>query len=418
LARALAPGRVERVQTTPNGSMTVTTETAENRPQGAPPPQPRRLERSRQDRVLAGVCGGLARYLGVDPVLVRIVVVAAMVFGGFGAVAYLAAWLLVPEEGAERPLLGGARQRQSVQIAAIVLLALAAVSAFGIWTDAGFVVGGWPFLLLMAGAAVIWFVVERDRPGSTDQAPGAAAAAEGDETTVAAGEPAVAAPAPAPRRGSFAVTAIAAGGVCLLVGAFGALDAAGAVDLGWGGLVAVAIVATGVALVASSFFGGARALIPLGIVLALLLGGTAAAGVSFNGGVGEREYRVRDGDELRGRYALGVGHLMLDLRGIELAQGTTRVSADLDVGMLEIVAPDGRFLDDTDVRAGDGGRGTGGFDVRRTIVVGDGARRLEIDAHVGVGAIVMSRRPGNDGDWERSSSDPLPRTAPFAGVLR
>lgn len=394
----------------------MTTETADTRPQGAPPPPPpRRLERSRDERVLAGVCGGLAGHLGVDPVLVRIVVVAAMVFGGFGAVAYLAAWLLVPEEGAERPLLGGARQRQSVQVAAVVLIALAVVSVFGFWADAGFVFGGWPVVALMAGAATIWFVVERDRPGRAEPA-GASDAPEGEETAGAPGETDAA--APAPRRGSFAVTAIAAGGVCLLVGAFGALDAAGAVDLGWGGLVAVAIVATGVALVASSFFGGARALIPLGILLALLLGGTAAAGVSFNGGVGEREYRVRDGDELRGRYELGVGHLMLDLRGIELAQGMTRVAADLDVGMLEIVAPDGRFLDDSDLRAGDGGRGTGGVDLTRTIVVGEGARRLEIDAHVGIGAIVLSRRPGNDGDWEWSSRGPLPRTAPFAGVLR
>jgi phage shock protein C len=57
---------------------------------------PRRLYRSRDDRKIAGVCGGLARYLGVDPVLIRIgaVVLAAM---GPGLIAYAAAWILVPE---------------------------------------------------------------------------------------------------------------------------------------------------------------------------------------------------------------------------------------------------------------------------------------------------------------------------------
>ena len=57
---------------------------------------PRPLLRSRDDRKLAGVCGGLADYLGVDPVLVRIaaVVLAAM---GPGLVAYAAAWILMPQ---------------------------------------------------------------------------------------------------------------------------------------------------------------------------------------------------------------------------------------------------------------------------------------------------------------------------------
>jgi phage shock protein C len=61
----------------------------------SPTNTPRRLYRSRDDKKLAGVCGGLARYLGIDPVLVRIgaVVLAAM---GPGLVAYAAAWILVP----------------------------------------------------------------------------------------------------------------------------------------------------------------------------------------------------------------------------------------------------------------------------------------------------------------------------------
>lgn len=420
----------------------MTAETTDQQPQRTPEPPPRRrLERSRDERVIAGVCGGIARQFGVDPVLVRIVVIASVVFGGFGAVAYGAAWLLVPEEGAQKPLLGGVEQRQTMQVALVVGIAVAAVGLLGIWADAGFLFGGWPVVLVLFGAAVVWFVLERDRSGADADAatrvapapgaagPGAAGPAGGEATAAfgAAGgdggdeEPPLdaGAPEPARRRGSFAVTAIAAGAVCVVVGIAGALDAADVVGLGWGGVAAIAVVATGVALVASSFFGGARALIPLGILLALLLGGTAAAGVSFNGGVGERDYRVLHGDDLRGRYELGIGHLQLDLRDIELAEGTTRVEADLDVGMIEVIADDGRFLEGGDERVREDGQASGGVDVERTIVVGDGDRRLEIDAHVGVGVVAVSDHPGqNDDEWEWSSRrDPLP-DGPFAGVLR
>src|SRR3712207_551985 len=62
---------------------------------------PRRFLRSRTDRMLAGVAGGLGRYFGVDPVLVRIALVVLTFFGGAGALLYLAVVLLVPNEGEE-----------------------------------------------------------------------------------------------------------------------------------------------------------------------------------------------------------------------------------------------------------------------------------------------------------------------------
>ena len=68
----------------------------------APATTPRRLLRSRDDKKLAGVCGGLARYFNVDPVLVRVVAVVLAAMGP-GLVAYAAAWILIPSEdpGAE-----------------------------------------------------------------------------------------------------------------------------------------------------------------------------------------------------------------------------------------------------------------------------------------------------------------------------
>jgi phage shock protein C len=57
-----------------------------------------RLRRSRTDRMLAGVCGGLAESLGVDPALMRVGMVALTVLGaGAPVVLYAAVWLLAPE---------------------------------------------------------------------------------------------------------------------------------------------------------------------------------------------------------------------------------------------------------------------------------------------------------------------------------
>lgn len=69
-------------------------------PMTPPPtnPAPRRLVRSRDDRWIAGVCGGVAAYLGVDANLVRLVVVLGTVLGlGSLLIVYVAAWILMPE---------------------------------------------------------------------------------------------------------------------------------------------------------------------------------------------------------------------------------------------------------------------------------------------------------------------------------
>jgi phage shock protein C len=67
-------------------------------PNAPPPSETRALRRTRDPRVVAGVCGGLARYLGLDIVLVRIVFVVLAVFGGSGVVLYLIGWIAIPEE--------------------------------------------------------------------------------------------------------------------------------------------------------------------------------------------------------------------------------------------------------------------------------------------------------------------------------
>lgn len=58
----------------------------------------RRLTRSVVDKKIAGVCAGLARYLGVDVTVLRIIFLISLFFGSLGFWAYLIAWLVTPEE--------------------------------------------------------------------------------------------------------------------------------------------------------------------------------------------------------------------------------------------------------------------------------------------------------------------------------
>jgi phage shock protein C len=77
---------------------------ASEAPGPAPEADARVLRRSREDRVIFGVAGGLARYLGVDTVVVRIAFVLLAVFGGSGILLYLVGLLVMPEERPGEPV--------------------------------------------------------------------------------------------------------------------------------------------------------------------------------------------------------------------------------------------------------------------------------------------------------------------------
>ena len=63
----------------------------------------KRLYRSSDDRMIAGVCAGLAEYMGVDPVLVRLAMVLFTLAGGSGIIIYVIAWIIMPERPEEQP---------------------------------------------------------------------------------------------------------------------------------------------------------------------------------------------------------------------------------------------------------------------------------------------------------------------------
>jgi phage shock protein PspC (stress-responsive transcriptional regulator) len=62
-----------------------------------------RLLRSKTDRFLGGVCGGLGRYLGFDPTVIRLVFLLLIFGTGWGVVLYIALWILLPAEGSPEP---------------------------------------------------------------------------------------------------------------------------------------------------------------------------------------------------------------------------------------------------------------------------------------------------------------------------
>jgi phage shock protein PspC (stress-responsive transcriptional regulator) len=117
-------------------------------------PQVKRLERTKSPRIFAGVCGGLARYFGLSPAVFRLGLIVLTLLGGAGILVYLAAVLVIPEEGADQSfaerVLSERRDRPwpliglgLVGVAVAVLLAQAAAGA------------GW-VLVLIAGLIVLW----------------------------------------------------------------------------------------------------------------------------------------------------------------------------------------------------------------------------------------------------------------------
>src|SRR5690242_12275953 len=109
--------------------------------QGAP-----RLHRSRSDRKLWGVCGGMAEFLGVDPTWVRLAFVAVAMLGGAGVVAYLVLAIVLPVDDAGGHVLSRTDSRQvaGVALIGIGLIAMVGVLGWFAWVDWRLV---WPVVM-------------------------------------------------------------------------------------------------------------------------------------------------------------------------------------------------------------------------------------------------------------------------------
>ena len=118
-----------------------------------------RLERSRHDRWIAGVAGGIGHHIGVQPSIVRVALVVLSFAAGFGLIIYVLTWLLAPLEaesdGAEAPprRIRLPSAGRAIGIGLVIVGVLALLWIAGLWFEGNFV---WPVVLAAIGFAVLW----------------------------------------------------------------------------------------------------------------------------------------------------------------------------------------------------------------------------------------------------------------------
>lgn len=297
-------------------------------------PPPRQLTRSRSDRMIGGVCGGLGRYFNVDPLLFRIGAVALVFLGGTGLLLYLAALLLVPNEGEAAPIAPGAqgRNRAVVLLAVIVLLLI----AFPFLLVGGALVAGIgiPLAVLVGAGVLVWWLVSGEGPS-------------GDAGDIA-------------RRAALGVGVLILCFVLFIVAGFGA-----AAGPDW--LIPALVIFAGAAIATGAFLKPVRWLVPPALTIALAAGIVAASGIDLDGGIGQREYRPGTVADLRDRYELGIGELIVDLSDADLPKGDVPLDVDVGIGQARVILPDDVCVATTaDVGVGNVhvfGRDQGGVDV-------------------------------------------------------
>ena len=362
------------------------------------------LRRSRRHRMLAGVCGGLGEHFGLDPVIFRIGFAALVVLGGSGILLYILAWLLIPEEGHHRSLGEHVvRRGPRRSTLGVVLIVIAGVLVLHDLTHAHWVPAA--ALVALGVALLVWREDRGPRPPLDSFSPPTAPdtppvpqppASTGGTATLTAPAP----PVPPRRRErrersplgrtTFSVILIAAGAAVFL-------NQSDAFHISLEGFLAVALMLTGLGLVVGAWWGRARGLIALGIVITLVLGAASVVDVPLKGGIGDRRYVPSSASELRREYHLSIGQLTLDLTHVPLRDRVVRLDVSVGLGQLELVVPD-----DVTVRAhaqlgagntdlfGHEDNGVG-IDVRRTASGVGGQGRLVVELHAGLGHAEVRR---------------------------
>lgn len=377
-----------------------------------------RLRRSVDDRWVAGVSGGLARHLDVDPVILRVAFVVLAFFGGAGLLLYGACWLLVPEDGSDEAAITlDSRSRT------IALLSVGVLAAFALLGDStGFFWFPWPLAII--ALVVVLFMTRKDRRRSATPPPGSGGAApassettpyEGtyestgyagttyrgpgpyQDTTVQGptysyqGTTYVAPPRNPRRRGPilfwFTLALIA-----LAVGILGIVDVAG-VAVADSAYPALAVGITGLMLLVGSVYGRAGGLILLGLLTTVPMVAVTAAGQWEGDRISETPQSAA---EVQSTYDFGAGELELDLSRVDDIEGLDgrNIRVEGGAGQIDLIVPDGMDVDVSGQVGGPGavtlfGQQRGGIatSARGFHNGGPDAPRLTIDAQLGVGEI-------------------------------
>lgn len=390
----------------------------------------RRLERRTSNRVLGGVAGGLADYLNVDPLLIRVGFAGLMLFSGAGIPLYLLGWLFIPLAGRQDSLATGwlrsLTQRGGIGAVVAVALILIAVGVLSspirmpldgsyysfyvpteIWFALGIAIIG-IFLLLPRGQGGTGAARPPAAPGGPDAGSSSAAALE--STSAAMGSttsapsywsappapPAPAIPAEPPRPASPL-------GWYAVAGAFIALGVVALVDSATPGAVQLAdyfgavLLALGIGLIVGAWFGHARLTILLGLLVLPFALGSSFVNVPFSGGFGSRSVEAFTVQDVRPEYHLSAGSFYFDLTQLADDTGTAELAATVGGGDIRVIVPDNANVD----VSGSIGLGRlwllGGEQVGSTLsqrVVGDpdaGGPTIILRLQAGIGEIYVQR---------------------------
>jgi len=370
--------------------------------------------------MVAGVAGGTAQYLGVDPTLVRLGFVVASFFGGFGLLAYLVMAVVVPQDDGTGAPVEGRPPTWAIVLLGIVGLIVLPGPFFG-WGDGWFFGVGMLWLVALIGVSVLAYrAIRGERPLFGSGAGGDPAEAK---TQVAGAEAKtqVAGDGAAPRLVrllAIVLLVMVALGAAVSVAALGAFATA----TGNGAIVAGIVIALGIGLAATAFFGdgakrGAPWLLAAAMILAVPSGAVAAADVRFDGGIGERSYSPASADDIPAEgYELGMGQMKIDLRELDIPAGqSVRLPAEVGLGQLVVSVPSGTCV--TGHAEAKGGellvRGESNSGASPEFDQGPAPEstlpQVEIDAELQFGQLVVTDRdpdefgdhdggPGSDGD--------------------
>jgi phage shock protein PspC (stress-responsive transcriptional regulator) len=306
-----------------------------------------RLRRtSGPDKRIAGVAGGLARHLDIDPVILRVAFVVLVFFGGAGLILYGACWLLVPQDGDDKaPIHLDDRSRTVALVAAGVIAILALL---------GDSVGGldfpWPLAIIALIALVALTTLDRrrERPRPTapavphQQVPGTN---EFQPTTAPGSTWAPPAPTttwtppprvPNPRRRGPILFWFTLALAALGIGVLGIVDLAGA-PVANAAYPALVVATCGVMLLVGAFYGRAGGLILVALLATLGMVGAAAADHIDD----PERIHPTTASAVHDRYELGAGELVLDLSDVsDLAQLDGRtIRLQAGAARLEVVLP-------------------------------------------------------------------------------
>jgi phage shock protein PspC (stress-responsive transcriptional regulator) len=219
-----------------------------------------------------------------------------------------------------------------------------------------------------------------------------------------AAAPPITAPDPTPAtprapRSRLAAVVLA---VLLVGGGFAwLLDALDLVEIDWTDRLALGLVVVGVGLLIAAWWGRAWALVPVGLLFALLIVTAEALVVPVDAGTGEQTEIVDTPAELARDHELFAGQLTLDLRDVPLSAGeTATVEAAVGAGQMRVLVPeDATVTVDADVRIGevvsDGGPEANesghGLDEHFTLAGAARGPRIDLDLFVGFGRLEVTR---------------------------